>query len=133
MGQGCVKLCKGMSIHLIDHRASGQPAVDDVNRCVREFPRNVLAITLPATGVLPAGKDGRLLLLDLCIVLPGDFPGQPVNIFVLSLVDEFDIVLIIFNFRSRYRICLGGQTGSFNKSFSINRYNSSSRTRTKNL
>ncbi len=92
-----MELGKGMSIHLIHNRASRKPTMDDVHGCIRKFPRNVLAITFPATRILSAGKDSCLFLLNLSIVFPCDFACQPVDIFVLSFVEKFNIVFVIFN------------------------------------
>src|SRR4030043_2250429 len=86
-----------MSLHRIPHRPGGKPTMDDVHGCVRKFPRNVLAVTFPATRILSTGKDSCLLLLNLCIVFPSDLACQPVDIFVLGFAEKFNIVFVILN------------------------------------
>ena len=97
MGQGCVKLSKGVGIHLVHHRASGQASMDNVYRRFRKLPWDFPAIALPAAGVFAARHHRRLLLQNLCVVLPSDLSGKPVDVLVLGLLQEIYVRSVILN------------------------------------
>ena len=64
MGQGRVKLGKGVGIHLVHDRARGQPAVDDVYGRIGELPRDIRPSVFQQPEFLPHDIDRRLLLLE---------------------------------------------------------------------
>ncbi len=97
MGQGCVKLGKGVGIHLVHHRTSGQAPMDNIYGRFWKFPWNFPTIALPAAGVFTARHHRRLLLQNLCVVLPSDLSGKPVDVLVLGLLQEFYVRSVILN------------------------------------
>src|SRR4030042_4685894 len=92
-----MQLCKRMRIHLIDYRTRRQPAMDNVYRRLREFPRNMRTIALPAARIFSTRKHRHLLLLVFHIIFFCDSTSQSIDILIFGFLQKVFILSVMFN------------------------------------